>query len=74
MDLNTFFNTFFIVFLYNWVQRYDNSETIQNKFKYIFNVLFFEKIALSLHKICCTRQFESKLSLHSIAKSLQMKN
>lgn len=49
MDLNTFFNTFFIVFLYNWVQRYDNSETIQNKFKYIFNVLLFEKIALSLH-------------------------
>ena len=31
------------------VQRYDNSETIQNKFKYIFNVLLFEKIALSLH-------------------------
>ena len=50
MDLNTFFNTFFIVFLYNWVQRYDNSETIQNKFKYIFNVLFFEKIAVSLHR------------------------
>ena len=49
MDLNTFFNTFFIVFLYNWVQRYDNSQTIQNKFKYIFNVLLFEKIAVSLH-------------------------
>lgn len=49
MDLNTFFIIFFIVLLYMRVQRYDNSETIQNKFKYIFNVLFFEKIALSLH-------------------------
>ena len=27
--------------------------------------------ALSLHKISCTRQFESKLSLHSFALSLQ---
>ena len=49
MDLNTFFIIFFIVLLYMRVQRYDNSETIQNKFKYIFNVLLFEKIALSLH-------------------------
>ncbi len=35
--------------------------------------MLFEKIALSLHKICRTSQSESKLSLHSIAKSLHRK-
>lgn len=30
----------------------------------------FQIFSVSLHKICGTQQFESKLSLHSLAKSL----
>ncbi len=33
-------------------------------------MFFFESLRLPLDKISCTRQFESKLSLRSFAKSL----
>ena len=35
-----------------------------------WRVCTFETLCLPLDKISCTRQFESKLSLHSFAKSL----
>ena len=38
--------------------------------EYFEKEMFFESLRLPLDKISCTRQFESKLSLRSFAKSL----
>ena len=41
------------------------------KTKTAYFVLLFHSLALSLHKIGCTRQFVSELTLRSFALSLQ---
>ena len=41
--------------------------------EYFEKEMFFESLRLPLDKISCTRQFESELSLHSLASLFPLK-
>ena len=70
MSISPFRNKALIHKVFTFASEFLKIRIIETKEYFEKEMFFFESLRLPLDKISCTRQFESKLSLRSFAKSL----